>query len=112
MNIKVYIVSVHLEGYYTVEDPRCPSYWKGSGCYDIDIHTWADVEVEVWAETEEQARKYALDYGYNDPGTIVEVEAVQVESVAFVQDLEGRDKEEAGVIEPVTYNWKENQKDW
>ena len=107
--IKKFTVKVHLDGTYTVEDPKCPSYWKGSGCYDITVDTWCDMDVEVWAETEEQARQFALDYEYNDRDTIVEVDAVQVKSVKFVEDLEGRETEEAGVIEPVEYNWKENE---
>ena len=110
--MKKFTVSVHLDGTYTVEDPRCPSYWKGSGCYDITVNTWCDTEVEVWAETEEQARTYALEYEYNDPDTVIETEVAQVESVALVEDMPDRDTEEAGVIEPVIYNWKENQKDW
>lgn len=103
---------VHLDGHYIIEDPRCPSEWKGSGCYDIEIQTWCDTEVEVWAESEELAEEYAFEWEYNDPSTIIMIEAVQVESVTFVEDLPGRDAEEAGVIEPVTYNWKEIEKDW
>lgn len=110
--LKKFIAKVHIDGTYTVEDPKCPSHWKGSGCYDRTVNTWCDPEVEVWAETEELAEGYAFDWEYDDPSTIIDIEAVQVESVTFVEDLPGRDLEEAGVIEPVTYNWKENQKDW
>lgn len=110
--LKKFIAYVHLDGHYIMEDPRCPSYWKGSGCYDLEIQTWCDTEVEVWAESEELAEEYAFEWEYNDPSTIIMIEAVQVESVTFVEDLPGRDAEEAGVIEPVTYNWKEIEKDW
>jgi hypothetical protein len=109
--LKKFIAKVHIDGVYTIEDPKCPSYWKGSGCYDITVDTWCDTEVEVWAETEEKAEEYALEWEYNDQSTTIEVEAVQVESVTFVEDLPGRDQEEAGVIEPVTYHWKEIEKD-
>lgn len=109
--LKKFIAKVHIDGIYTTEDPKCPSFWKGSGCYDITVNTWCDTEVEVWAETEEKAEEYALEWEYNDPSTIIMIEAVQVESVTFVEDLPGRDAEEAGVIEPVTYNWKEIEKD-
>lgn len=110
--LKKFMAYVHLDGHYIMEDPRCPSEWKGSGCYDIEIQTWCDTEVEVWAESEELAEEYAFEWEYNDPSTIIMIEAVQVESVTFVEDLPGRDAEEAGVIEPVTYNWKEIEKDW
>ena len=109
--LKKFKANVHIDGTYTVEDPKCPSYWRGSGCYDIDIHTWCDTEVEVWAETEEKAEEYAFEWEYNDPSTIIMIEAVQVESIKFVEDLPDRDQEEAGVIEPVVYNWKEIEKD-
>lgn len=109
--LKKFKAKVHIDGIYTIEDPKCPSFWKGSGCYDIEIQTWCDTEVEVWAESEELAEEYAFEWEYNDPSTIIMIEAVQVESVTFVEDLPGRDLEEAGVIEPVTYNWKEIEKD-
>lgn len=106
--MKIFKANVHLDGHYTIEDPQCPSYWKGSGCYDIDVPASADLEVEVWAETEVQARKYALEYEYNDTSSSVELDAVRVESVNFVEDLLDRDQEEAGVIEPVNFYWDEN----
>lgn len=109
--LKKFKVKVHIDGVYTIEDPKCPSYWKGSGCYDRTVNTWCDTEVEVWAETEEKAEEYALEWEYDDPSTVIDIEAVQVESVTFVEDLPGRDLGEAGVIEPVTYNWKEFEKD-
>ena len=109
--LKKFMVNVHLDGHYTIEDPRCPWGWHGSGCYDIDIHTWTDLEVEVWAETEDLAEKYALDYAYRDRDSTVELDAVQAEAVKFVEDLPDRDPEEAGVIEPDAYNWKEIEKD-
>ena len=110
--LKRYIVRVHIDGTYTQEDPNCPSYWKGSGCYDITVNTWCDVDVEVWAQTEGDARNFALAYEYNDKDTDIEIEAVQVEWIKFVEDLVGRDMEETGVIEPVVYRWEENEKFW
>lgn len=105
--LKKFKAKVHIDGIYTIEDPKCPSYWKGSGCYDITVNTWCDTDVEVWAETEEKASELALDYEYNDPSTDIDIEVIQVESVTFVDDLPDRDLEEAGVIEPVVYKWKE-----
>lgn len=104
--LKKFMVNVHLDGHYTIEDPRCPWEWRGSGCYDIDVSVEKDIEVEVWAEAEDQARKYALDYEYKDISSTVELDAVQVEFVKFVEDLPDRDPEEAGVIDPDWLNWK------
>lgn len=108
--LKQYTVNVHIDGHYITEDPHCPSYWRGSGCYDIEVPTWCDLEVEVWAHSEEEARKFALDYEYDDPATIIEIEVIQVERVTFVADLD-RDEEEAGVIDCITYKWRENEPD-
>lgn len=104
--MKQFMVNVHLDGHYTIEDPRCPWEWRGSGCYDIEVSVKKDIKVEVWAEAEDQARKYALDYEYKDISSTVELDAVQVEFVKFVKDLPDRDPEEAGVIEPDWLNWK------
>lgn len=109
--LKNFTVRIHLDGYYMMEDPHCPSYWKGSGCYDITINCWADFDIEVWAETEEQAEGLAYEYDYELNKYAVTVDAVQVESVKFVEDLEGHDPEEASVIEPVDFEWKEYEKD-
>ena len=104
--LKKFMAYVHLDGHYIMEDPRCPSEWKGSGCYDIDVSAMKDIEVEVWAETEDQARKYALDYEYRDISSTVELDAVQVGLVKFVENLPDRDPEEVGVIDPGWLNWK------
>lgn len=110
--LKQYTVNVHIDGHYLTEDPHCPSYWRGSGCYDIEVPTWCDLEVEVWAESEEQAKKLAEEYdGYVDEWDGVQIEVVTVDSVKFVKVLEGRDEEEIGIIEDFTINWRENEPD-
>ena len=111
--LKKFIVNVHLNGYYTEEDPHCPPSWRGSHCYDINVPCYADLKVEVWAETEDQAIKFAEEHDYDkDPGNWNYVEEIDFVSVDSVEDLPDRDTEEAGVIEPVEYKWKEIEKDW
>lgn len=53
------------------EDPKCPSYWHGSGCYDIDVyavcyHLWSVIarsEAEAAALGEQFAREDAENSG-------------------------------------------------
>ena len=98
-----YKVKVNLEGHYVIEDPKCPSSWKGSGVYDRQIDCWCDLDIEVWAHSLAEAVKFAEDYNYDDPATVVDIE-----SAKRVKALPDRDEEEAGVIEhTVVYNWKE-----
>ena len=110
--LKQFELKIHLDGHYTIEDPKCPSYWRGSGCYDIDIQCWADFPIEVWAVDEDQAKQLAYDYpSYDGLTTCAEIETIQVESVRFIKDLQDRGEDEASVIEPVNFDWDENEYD-
>ena len=93
--LKQYNANVHIDGHYTIEDPKCPSFWRGSGCYDI----------------EEDARELIYEYSFESPKYSIDVDAVQIEEIEFVKDLEDRDDEEAGVIEDFTIYWKQYEKD-
>ena len=64
--MKLYLVTVDLNGSVMVEDPHCPSYWRGSGVYDIDAPAHQEVEVTVCAADEEEAKKIALAYDYDN----------------------------------------------
>lgn len=44
------------------EDPRCPSYWHGSGCYDIEVYATRFHRWTVTATCEQQAEKVYSDY--------------------------------------------------
>lgn len=109
--LKQFKATVHVDGHYTIEDPKCPSDWRGSGCYDITVNTWFDTELEVWAELEEKAKAMVYDYNFERPEYTVEVDAIQVEKIEFVKDLGDRDLAEAGVIEDFNIDWKEHEKD-
>lgn len=59
-----YTITAQLRAHYTVEDPKCPSYWRGSGVYDIEVPCTVDIRAEVVAESEDDAVDMVLDYDY------------------------------------------------
>lgn len=105
--LKKFMADVHLDGHYTIENPLCPSEWRGSGCYDMEVPVWADIHIEVWAHSESEARTLLMEYkdyeALGNQDTIV-LDAVQVESVWFISDLDEEDY--LGVIEPDRFDWK------
>lgn len=103
-----YNVKVYLEGRYYIEDPCCPSEWRGSGVYDKEITTWCDLDVEVWAHSLAEAVKFADDYEYEDRDSCIEIYLIDIESARRVKARPDRDDDEVGVIEhTIVYNWKE-----
>lgn len=48
----VYIAE-HVTSYY--EDPSCPSRWRGSGCYDIEVHALKYHRATVCAASMQEA---------------------------------------------------------
>lgn len=97
--LKEFIVEVRLEGHIVVEDPRCPSEWRGSGCYDKHIKKEARAEVEVWADTELQARSFVENCDKRElySGYEVSLDDFSVEGVRYVYNLGERSEEEAGI---------------
>lgn len=61
-----YTITARLYGHYTAEDPKCPSYWRGSGVYDIEVPCTIDIRAEVTAESEEAAEELVMDYDYEN----------------------------------------------
>ncbi|MBQ3996667.1 MAG: hypothetical protein II637_01360 [Bacteroidales bacterium] len=106
--LKQFEVYVHVDGHYSYEDPKCPIYWRGFGCYNIEVDTWCDTELEVWANSEEEARKFAEEYDYAKD-YIICIDDVIIEDIVFVADLDC-DDEEAGAIE-TSIDWKEREYD-
>ena len=103
--LKQYNVNAHIDGHYTIEDPKCPSEWRGSGCYVIDVQVYCDTELDVWAVSKDQAGELAAGYDY-PLGPVTEVRDIIVKDPEFICDL-SREEDEAGVIEPVEINWIE-----
>ena len=57
-------VCVLLRGTVRQEDPHCPSQWRGSGCYDIDVPATQRVTVTVTAKDKDAAESVAKMYCY------------------------------------------------
>lgn len=73
--MKTYGIDVVLHGTCRQEDPRCPSAWRGSGCYDIDVDVLQKVSLTISADSEDTAKSIAMDYDYrNDMDDICSVE--------------------------------------
>ena len=102
--LKQYKLKVRIDGHYMIEDPKCPFEWRGSGCYDKEVKTWANMNLEVWAKSPKEAIKFVEEYDYA-AGTEIEVDDVKILNVECF-GYSARDADEAGVIEQ-TVNWKE-----
>lgn len=85
--MKHYQISALIKGYYKMKDPKCPSYWRGSGVYDIEVPAWYEVECDVYAHSEEEAIELVEGYCYEDdfrnPYTII-TDVVEINDVTFV----------------------------
>ena len=88
--MKCYYINVKLIGTNRIEDPKCPAYWRRSGCFDIDIDAEQIAAVSVLAESEEAAREYALGYPYfTSYGFAMEyLNDVKISDVALDPDVE------------------------
>ena len=68
--MKRFIITVLVAGQYFKEHPRCPSRWKGSGCYDITVDCQKEVTYEVYAPDREAAEALAGDSAWADEKTV------------------------------------------
>ena len=57
-------IEVSLKGTVRMEDPKCPSYWRGSGVYDIDVPVSAEAEVVIYHNDLEAVKKMLEEYGW------------------------------------------------
>jgi len=104
----LYDITVRIDGHTMVEDPKCPSYWKGSGCYDMEWPGWCFVDLVVSAESEEVAKSMAAQYEF-DIDEFVDIDDVSIVSCKSVRPA---DEEEVGVevfdVSPV--KWREDDR--
>lgn len=98
-----YEITARIYGEVKKEDPNCPSYWRGSGVYDITSATWVNVELVVGAETEERARALVedADWGQN---WCWEYERIEIKSCSLISD----EWEDGECIEIMDENWCED----
>lgn len=108
--IRQYLANVRVDGHYSYEDPKCPSEWLGSGCYDIDVETWCEPTVEVWANSFAEAEKLVEEYDYAFYHC-VSIDNVQILSIKMIKIMPDRGDDEVGVIEPVNIEWIENERE-
>ena len=112
-----YNVTVHIDGHYTIEDPKCPLSWRGSGCYDIEVETWCDDTVGVWATDEKHARGLVESYEDFARGYTIEIDDIKIEKVELVGSVPDYEDDDAGVLDDFDFNWKEHtneppERDW
>lgn len=66
--MKKFEIEATLEGYFVTEDPKCPSYWRGSGVYDIECPCKVQIDAEVWAKDVDRAMEMLDEFDYDkDP---------------------------------------------
>ena len=84
----IYKIETCAFGTFWVQDVDCPSYWRGSGCYDEEYECIQEVTFDVAADTLDEALKliggvfekyntrydYTLYSIYYDPDTVTEKE--------------------------------------
>ena len=104
--INKYIAKMVVEAHYTYEDPKCPSNWRGSGCYDIDVPCKRDVDVEVWSNSYAEAEKLLLAYDYAIDYCVT-IDDAWIKEIRFEKEMADRGEDEACVIEPINIRWDE-----
>lgn len=75
--MKAYQVKLTLYGTHRIEDPHTPSYMRGSMCDVVDVPSRQDVEVELTAETDEDARRLCLEYHYPESDLDIEDKSIK-----------------------------------
>ena len=97
--LKQYKATYLVKGHYYEESHSCPYEWKGSGVYDYEVPIEEEVDVEVWAKSEEDARRFAEGYWFQMVDWPCPVDDRDLLSVEFMKDLPDRDEDEEGIIE-------------
>lgn len=62
--IREYTITIPYVWVEIYEDPKCPWYWRGSGCYDIEVEHPAKVEAVLYANDLEEAKKMVAEYDW------------------------------------------------
>ena len=102
-------IEVSLKGTVRMEDPKCPSSWRGSGVYDIDVPVSAEAEVVIYHNDMEAVKKMLEEYEWP------ELEWSEVEEVEFGKvkrafcDAEEVDSLEDAVIRVVSQTDPDSQ---
>lgn len=94
--MKIFDIDACAEGSYTEYEVNCPSYWRGSGCYDVEVECYQEIHFTVAAETLDDALQMILD-GFEDChgdyANSIDKVFYNTESVVEKEDEEGGDAE-------------------
>lgn len=81
--MNIYHVYLKAYGHVWYQDVNCPTYWLGSGVYDVDVEVEVPIDCYVAADTEERAKELAEEYDY-DPSEFT-LDDVEVEDIELVK---------------------------
>lgn len=106
--MNIYYAQITLLGEKYYQDVDCPTYWIGSGCYDVTEEVEVEGECMVAAESEERARELISEYKFDpDDFNYKDVEIVKIE----LEDSDDSDAEEVYDVEidkvPIGYDLPE-----
>lgn len=91
--MKYFEIIANVKGRSSFEDPRCPSQWRGSGCYDVTCHGHQLVEFQINAMSAALAIQGAEEYCYEHCEFEI-VHDVEIKSVIITgEDTEDGDVE-------------------
>jgi hypothetical protein len=95
---KLYSIDVCTVGTFTVHDVDCPSYWRGSGVYDVDYDAYREGTIHVAACSLERALKVASKWFFaQNPDWCNSIDTVYYNPDSVVE----KDDEEGGTYEEV-----------
>lgn len=94
--MNIYYAQITLLGEKTFQDVDCPTYWIGSGCYDVTEEVETKGECWVAAESEERAKELISDYKF-DPDDF-NYKDVEINSI----ELDGEDDSDSEEVYDVS----------
>lgn len=95
---KLYSIDVCAVGTFTVHDVDCPSYWRGSGVYDVDYDAYREGTIHVSAYSLDNALKLVAKWFFGkEPNWCNSIDAVYYNP----DSVEEKDDEEDGICEEV-----------
>ena len=77
------------------ESPSCPSYWRGSGCYDVDVYNVLFARCDVSAADTKQAIEIAYQYACKN----IDYGATESMKVIECEEFEDEEYDEACMVE-------------
>lgn len=89
--MNIYYAQITLLGEKTFLDVDCPTYWIGSGCYDVTEEVEVKGECWVAAESEERAKELIEEYKF-DPDDFnfkdVKIDSIELDGTDDDSDYE------------------------